>query len=118
MAPPFAKVEFDIMYGEGISAEGDVLDLGVKFEIVDKSGAWYSINGERMGQGRDAAKVFLKENPKIMSEIRHKIYALKGIALNKLTEDKGEKTTEEAPKVEKKATATAAPAAKRPAPAH
>ncbi len=97
MAPPFANVEFDIMYGEGISAEGDVLDLGVKFEIVEKSGAWYSINGERMGQGRDAAKTFLKENPKIMNEIRNKIYTLKGIALAKLTEDGGK-----ADKVEKR----------------
>lgn len=118
MAPPFAKVEFDIMYGEGISAEGDVLDLGVKFEIVEKSGAWYSINGERMGQGRDAAKIFLKENPKIMADIRNKIYALKGIALTKLTEEsKSEKADKEEAKAEKKAAAT--PAAKgRPAPAH
>lgn len=92
MAPPFAKVEFDIMYGEGISAEGDVLDLAAKFEIVEKSGAWYSYNGERMGQGRDNSKTFLKENPKIMTEIRNKIYALKGIATQKLTE---EPTTQE-----------------------
>jgi recombination protein RecA len=87
MAPPFAKVEFDIMYGEGISAEGDILDLAVKFEMVDKSGAWYSYNGERMGQGRDNSKNFLKENPKIMAELRNKIYALKGIAIAKLTEE-------------------------------
>ncbi|MCC6138516.1 MAG: recombinase RecA [Bdellovibrionaceae bacterium] len=87
MAPPFAKVEFDIMYGEGISVEGDILDLGAKFEIVEKSGSWYSYNGERMGQGRDNSKVFLKENPKIMEEIRNKVYALKGIAVTKLTEE-------------------------------
>ncbi|MCB9073774.1 MAG: recombinase RecA [Bdellovibrionaceae bacterium] len=86
MAPPFAKVEFDIMYGEGISAEGDVLDLAVKFELVDKSGAWYSYNGERMGQGRDNSKQFLKDNPKIMEELRQKIYTLKGLASEKLTE--------------------------------
>jgi recombination protein RecA len=87
MAPPFVKVEFDIMYGEGISAEGDILDLAVKFELVEKSGAWYSYNGERMGQGRDNSKTFLKENPKIMTELRNKIYSLKGIAVTKLTEE-------------------------------
>ncbi len=125
MAPPFAKVEFDIMYGEGISAEGDVLDLGVKFEMVEKSGAWYSINGERMGQGRDAAKNFLKENPKIMIEIRNKICALKGIAIQKLTDESGkpekadklDKAVKDDSKVEKKAAALG-PAKSRPTPAN
>ncbi len=79
MAPPFAKIEFDIMYGEGISLEGDVLDLAVKYEMVEKSGAWYSINGERMGQGRDAAKNFLKENKELRDELRAKILSKKGI---------------------------------------
>ncbi|MBX3021051.1 MAG: recombinase RecA [Bdellovibrionales bacterium] len=79
MAPPFAKVEFDLMYGEGISAEGDVLDIGVKKEMIDKSGAWYSVNGERMGQGRDQAKQFLKDNPKLMTELREKILTAYGI---------------------------------------
>lgn len=73
MAPPFAKVEFDLMYGEGISAEGDVLDLGVKKDLIEKSGAWYSYKGERMGQGRDQAKTYLKENPAAMVELRAKI---------------------------------------------
>lgn len=73
MAPPFAKVEFDLMYGEGISAEGDVLDLGVKKEMIDKSGAWYSYQGERMGQGRDQAKQFLRDNPKLMVDLRARI---------------------------------------------
>ncbi len=73
MAPPFAKVEFDLMYGEGISAEGDVLDIGVKKELIEKSGSWFSLNGERMGQGRDQAKQFLKDNPKIMDDLRAKI---------------------------------------------
>ncbi len=120
MAPPFAKVEFDIMYGEGISAEGDVLDLGVKFEIVEKSGAWYSLNGERMGQGRDAAKNFLKENPKLMNDIRNKIYALKGLALAKLTEEtKPEKADRDDIKLEAKSDKKAvAPAKGRPAPAN
>ncbi len=73
MAPPFAKVEFDLLYGEGISAEGDVLDLAAKKEFVEKSGAWYSYKGERMGQGRDQAKQFLKDNPAAMVELRAKI---------------------------------------------
>jgi recombination protein RecA len=73
MAPPFAKVEFDLMYGEGISLEGDVLDLGVKKELIEKSGSWFSIKGERMGQGRDQAKQFLKDNPKIMADLRQQI---------------------------------------------
>jgi len=78
MAPPFAKVEFDIMYGKGISKEGDILDLGVKYDIVDKSGAWFSYNGERLGQGRDNSKTYLKENPKILNEIRSKVCELRG----------------------------------------
>ena len=73
MAPPFAKVEFDLLYGEGISAEGDVLDLAVKKELVEKSGAWYSYKGERMGQGRDQAKTFLKENKNVMVTLRQQI---------------------------------------------
>lgn len=128
MAPPFAKIEFDIMYGEGISAEGDILDLGVKFELVEKSGAWYSYNGERMGQGRDNSKNFLKENPKIMEELRNKIYSLKGIAVTKLTEEPTKEELndskldaapsakkEDAKKEDAKKVAGKAP---RPAPAH
>lgn len=79
MAPPFTKVEFDLMYNEGISAEGDVLDLAVAANMVDKSGAWFSYNGERMGQGRDQAKNFLKEHPEVMVELRNKILAANGI---------------------------------------
>ncbi|HAG91243.1 MAG TPA: recombinase RecA [Bdellovibrionales bacterium] len=82
MAPPFAKVEFDLMYGEGISAEGDILDLGVKHDLIDKSGAWYSINGERMGQGRSQAKSFLKEHPEMMADLRTKILEANGIGGN------------------------------------
>lgn len=81
MAPPFAKVEFDLMYGEGISAEGDLVDLGTKYELIDKSGAWYSYNGERMGQGRDQAKNFLKENKPIFDELRRKILELNKIGV-------------------------------------
>lgn len=79
MAPPFTKTEFDVMYGEGISAEGDVLDLAVTANLVEKSGAWFSINGERMGQGRDQAKNWLKENPKVLTELRGKLLVSKGI---------------------------------------
>jgi recombination protein RecA len=79
MAPPFTKVEFDLMYGEGISEEGDLLDLAVTANLVDKSGAWFSINGERMGQGRDQAKNFLKEHPEYMKDLRAKILAANGI---------------------------------------
>ena len=79
MAPPFTKVEFDLMYNEGISAEGDILDLAVTASLVEKAGAWFSYNGERMGQGRDQAKNFLKENPKAMVELRAKLLASHGI---------------------------------------
>lgn len=79
MAPPFAKVEFDLMYGEGISEEGDLLDLGVKHNLVDKAGAWYSLNGERIGQGRDSAKNWMKENPDVMRRLRIEILELSGI---------------------------------------
>lgn len=79
MAPPFTKVEFDLMYGEGISEEGDLLDLAVTANLVEKSGAWFSINGERMGQGRDQAKNFLKQHPEYMTELRAKILAANGI---------------------------------------
>lgn len=79
MAPPFTKTEFDLMYGEGISEEGDTLDLAVTANLVDKSGAWFSYNGERMGQGRDQAKQFLKEHPEVKIELRQKILSSHGI---------------------------------------
>ena len=73
MAPPFAKVEFDLMYGEGISLEGDIVDLGVKKEIIDKSGTWFSYKGERLGQGREQAKAWLKANPAVRDTLRTEI---------------------------------------------
>jgi recombination protein RecA len=73
MAPPFAKVEFDLMYGDGISLEGDVIDLAVKYELIEKSGAWYSHNGERMGQGREQTIKYLKENSKLTQTLREQI---------------------------------------------
>ena len=75
LAPPFKTVEFDIMYGEGISKTGEILDLASKDGIVEKSGAWYSYNGDRIGQGRENAKTFLKENPEIASQIEDSIRA-------------------------------------------
>ncbi|GIL16681.1 MAG: protein RecA [Oligoflexia bacterium] len=98
MAPPFTKVEFDLMYNEGISEEGDVLDLAVTANMVEKSGAWFSYNGERMGQGRDQAKQFLKENPQATKELRNKILAAKGIGtlLMSTPETNAEGTMEEA----------------------
>lgn len=73
VAPPFKQAEFDIMYGEGISRQGNVLDVGVREEIIQKSGAWFSYNDARLGQGRENAKQFLKENPDILLEIENKI---------------------------------------------
>ncbi|MDQ0203438.1 recombinase RecA [Pectinatus haikarae] len=73
VAPPFKQAEFDIMYGEGISREGSIIDLGTNFEIVDKSGTWYSYSGTRLGQGKENAKLFLKENPEMSQEIEDKI---------------------------------------------
>ena len=79
VAPPFKQVEFDIMYGEGISKTGEIIDLGVKAGIVDKSGAWYSYGDERIGQGRENAKTYLKENNRVCLEIEDKIRAAHGL---------------------------------------
>ncbi len=79
VAPPFKQVEFDIMYGEGISKNGELLDLGVKAGVVEKSGAWYSYQEERIGQGRENAKIFLKENSNIALSIEDKIRAAHGL---------------------------------------
>lgn len=87
MAPPFTKVEFDLMYGEGISEEGDILDLAVTASMVEKSGAWYSYKGERLGQGRDQAKEYLKANIPVKDELRKAILAKNGIGQLLLTND-------------------------------
>ena len=78
-APPFRNAEFDILYGEGISREGEVIELGVANNIVDKSGAWYAYNGEKIGQGKDNAREFLKEHPEMSREIEQKIRAAVGV---------------------------------------
>ena len=73
MAPPFKQVQFEILYGEGISREGELIDLGVKHDIVDKAGAWYSYNGDRIGQGKDNVRNFLKEHPEIAQDIEQQL---------------------------------------------
>jgi recombination protein RecA len=75
MAPPFKQAEFEILYGQGISREGELIDLGVKHSIVDKAGAWYSYNGERIGQGKDNVRSFLKDNPDIAGDIDRRLRA-------------------------------------------
>jgi recombination protein RecA len=79
MAPPFKEAEFDIMYGEGISRVGDLLDIGVEAGIVEKSGAWYSYNGERIGQGRENVKSFLNDNPDIFTALEEQVRTAVGI---------------------------------------
>jgi recombination protein RecA len=73
VAPPFREAEFDVMYGEGISRTGDLLDLGVDKRIIEKSGAWFAYGGERLGQGRENAKQFLKENPDTFKAIEDRV---------------------------------------------
>ena len=84
VAPPFKQVEFDIMYGEGISKVGELIDLGVKAGIVEKSGAWFSYDGQRVGQGRENAKTFLRENPEIANEIERAIRQNAGLIVDQL----------------------------------
>ncbi|MEY3294791.1 MAG: hypothetical protein RLZZ451_839 [Pseudomonadota bacterium] len=81
VSPPFKTAEFDILYGEGISREGEIVDMGVEARILDKSGAWYAYNGEKIGQGKDNAREFLRENPELAREIENKIREGLGIAL-------------------------------------
>jgi recombination protein RecA len=101
VAPPFKQVEFDIMYGEGVSKVGELIDLGVKAGIVEKSGAWLSYNGDRIGQGRENAKTYLKENPRIANEIENAIRANAGLIVEKMLanpdagEDDGEQPDED-----------------------
>jgi recombination protein RecA len=84
VAPPFKQVEFDIMFGEGISKMGELIDLGVKANVVEKSGAWFSYDSQRLGQGRENAKTFLKDNPEIAAEIEGKIRQNAGLLINEL----------------------------------
>jgi recombination protein RecA len=92
VAPPFKNAEFDIMFGEGISQTGEMIDIGSKADIVEKSGTWYSYNGERLGQGRENSRSFLKENPDIMEKLKAEILAYNGLIKEK--SDKSEKPAE------------------------
>ena len=80
VAPPFRQAEFDILYGEGISREGEIIELGVHHKLVEKAGAWYAYNGERIGQGKDNAREYLKEHPEMAREIENKVRAAVGVA--------------------------------------
>jgi recombination protein RecA len=86
VAPPFKQVEFDIMFGEGISKVGELIDLGVKAGIVEKSGAWFSFDSQRLGQGRENGKTFLKENPDIAARIETAIRQNSGILAERILE--------------------------------
>ena len=89
LAPPFKQVEFDIMYGEGISKTGELIDLGVKAGVVEKSGAWFSYDSQRLGQGRENAKNFLKANPKIAERIEQDIRENSGLIADRLLDQSG-----------------------------
>ncbi len=94
VAPPFREAEFDILYGEGISREGEILELGVNAGIVEKSGAWYAYKKDRIGQGKDNAREFLREHPELAQEIEARIREKLGV--NSPTGDAAEPETEEA----------------------
>jgi recombination protein RecA len=81
VSPPFKTAEFDILYGEGISREGEIIDMGVAAKVLDKSGAWYAYNGEKIGQGKDNAREFLRENPDLAREVENKVREAMGIPL-------------------------------------
>ncbi len=104
MAPPFRQAEFDIMFAEGISKTGELVDIGVEKKIIDKSGAWYSYKGERVGQGRDAARDFLKNNPAVANEVEAKLRELAGVPARheKKVEAKEEKPVGKSDKGEEK----------------
>lgn len=101
IAPPFKEAEFDIMFGQGISREGDVLDLAVKENIVEKSGAWYAYNSSKIGQGRENSKTYLRDNPAICQEVEDKVRAFYGLAVSGTTPvdsvEKAEKQKTEKP---------------------
>jgi recombination protein RecA len=106
VAPPFKTAEFDILFGEGISRHGEIIDMGVNAHILEKSGAWYAYQGEKIGQGRDNAREFLRENPELSIEIENKVRESLGIPLLPVAEvetktkgkkaDKADKTADKA----------------------
>ena len=82
MAPPFGTCEFDILFGKGISRSGDIVDLASEAKIIDKAGAWFSYEGERVGQGRDNAVRYLEEHPELLEKIEAKLFEVKGLKRN------------------------------------
>jgi recombination protein RecA len=101
VAPPFKTAEFDILFGEGISREGEIIDMGVTANIIDKSGAWYAYQGEKIGQGRDNAREFLRENPELRVEIENKVRDSLGVPLLPVDEVVPEPKAAKAPKAAK-----------------
>lgn len=100
VAPPFREAEFDVIFNEGISRIGEIVDIGVDKGIIDKAGAWFSFKGERLGQGREGAKTFLKENPDVRAEIEKLIFETVGVSLNEVKGPE-DKTEEKRPKTKK-----------------
>jgi recombination protein RecA len=96
LAPPFKMVEFDIMYGEGVSKTGELIDLGVKAGVVEKSGAWFSYSDQRIGQGRENAKNFLKDNPDVAARIETAVRSNAGLIADKIAEGDAEDDDDEA----------------------
>ncbi|HEY6831160.1 MAG TPA: DNA recombination/repair protein RecA, partial [Pseudolabrys sp.] len=91
LAPPFKQVEFDIMYGAGVSKTGELIDLGVKAGVVEKSGAWFSYDSQRIGQGRENAKTFLKENPDMAAKIEAAVRQNSGLIAEAILAGEGDK---------------------------
>ena len=114
VAPPFKTAEFDILFGEGISREGEILDLGVANRVVEKSGAWYAYNGEKIGQGRDNSREFLRENPDLRLEIENKVRTELGVPLLPVDEAESKGGKGKGAKADK-ASKAGAPAAAEPA---
>lgn len=96
IAPPFKEAEFDIMFGKGISREGDILDLAANINIINKSGAWYAYEGNKIGQGRENAKLYLREHPEIMQEVDRKVREHYGLIQGEMPVDAEEPVEDEA----------------------
>jgi recombination protein RecA len=103
VAPPFKTAEFDILFGEGISRQGEIIDMGVNAKVIEKSGAWYAYQGEKIGQGRDNAREFLRENEALAFEIENKVRESLGIPLLAGGVDAPAAKEEKAPKASKAA---------------
>ena len=95
VAPPFKIAEFEIIYGEGISRVGEVIELAVKYDVLEKSGSWYAYKGNKIGQGKENTKAYLKENPKIAAELENSIREKLGVAKHKKKEEKAAEVASE-----------------------